>query len=64
MIEAIKKIEVIKNIPESVYDFLYRTDQRFKDLIIQLEYAKAIEDDDKKDVVLQTIHSEYGKEFI
>jgi|TARA_A100000172_G_scaffold17276_1_gene9516 hypothetical protein len=57
-------MDVIKNLPETIYEHLYNTDQRFKTLIIQLEHAQSTQDDDQKDIVLSTIHNEYGKEFI
>ena len=55
---------VIKNLPQIIHDSLVITDQRYKDLIVQLQYAKETQDDDKKDLVLHTLHNEYGKEFV
>lgn len=55
---------VIKNLPQVIHDSLVKTDQRYKDLIVQLQHAKEIQDDDKKDLVLHTIYNEYGKEFV
>ena len=57
-------MEIIKNIPDQLYSWLYNTDQRFKSLIIQLEMAKSCENEDEKELVLQTIHTEYGSKFI
>ncbi len=57
-------VQVIKNIPQAVHDYLVKTDERYKALIIQLQHAREIQDDDRKDLVLHTIHNEYGKEFV
>lgn len=56
-------INIIKNLPEHIHEYLYKTDERYKDLLIQLELAKQTENEDEKDVVLQTIYTEFGKEF-
>jgi len=56
-------INIIKNLPEHIHEHLYKTDQRYKSLLIQLEMAKQTENEDEKDIVLQTIYTEYGKEF-
>tara|TARA_R100000234_G_C4876538_1_gene125517 strand:+ start:145 stop:318 length:174 start_codon:yes stop_codon:yes gene_type:complete len=57
-------MEIIKSLPETIYQHLYDTDQRFKSLIIKLEHAQTTQNDDEKDLVLSTIHNEYGKEFV
>ena len=56
-------INIINNLPQTLLDRLEKTDERFKSLIIQLEHARVTDNEDKKDIVLQTIHSEYGREF-
>tara|TARA_R100001198_G_C5112631_1_gene139340 strand:+ start:106 stop:282 length:177 start_codon:yes stop_codon:yes gene_type:complete len=56
-------INPIKNMPETVHNWLYQTDKRYQSLMIQLEHAKQTENDDEKEIVLQTIYTEFGKEF-
>lgn len=56
-------IITINNLPQTLLDRLEQTDERFKSLIIQLEHARVTDNEDKKDLVLHTIHSEYGREF-
>jgi len=56
-------LSAIKNLPEAIHQWLYNTDERYKSLHIQLELAKQCEDEDQKDLVLQTIYTEYGINF-
>jgi hypothetical protein len=57
-------INIINNLPERLHEYLYTTDQRYKSLIIQFERAKQCQDEEQKDLVLQTIHTEYGEQYV
>ena len=57
-------VTFIDNIPSYIYDKLYKTDKRFKELINELEYAKSIQDDDKINLAVNSIYDEFGKELI
>lgn len=62
--KGVVMISAIKNLPETIHQWLYDTDERYKSLHIQLELAKQCENEDQKDLVLQTISTEYGSKFI
>ena len=57
-------VTFIDNIPSYIYDKLYQTDERFKELIVEYEYAKSIQDDDKINLAVNSIYDEFGKELI
>ena len=57
-------VTFIDNIPSYIYDKLYKTDKRFKELIVEYEYAKSIHDDDKINLAVNSIYDEFGKELI
>ena len=57
-------VTFIDNIPSYIYYKLYQTDERFKELIVEYEYAKSIQDDDKINLAVNSIYDEFGKELI
>ena len=57
-------VTFIDNIPSYIYDKLYQTDEWFKELIVEYEYAKSIQDDDKINLAVNSIYDEFGKEII
>tara|TARA_R110002020_G_scaffold379465_1_gene590655 strand:+ start:960 stop:1139 length:180 start_codon:yes stop_codon:yes gene_type:complete len=56
-------IKIIKNLPETIHQWLYDTDERYKSLHIQLEMARQSKNEDEQEIVLQTIYTEYGSNF-
>tara|TARA_X000001388_G_C2217121_1_gene117711 strand:- start:1095 stop:1274 length:180 start_codon:yes stop_codon:yes gene_type:complete len=56
-------IRIIKNLPETIHQWLYDTDERYKSLHIQLEMARQSKNEDEQEIVLQTIYTEYGSNF-
>ena len=42
------------------YEFLYNTDDRFRSLMVQVEQAREIKDDEKVNMLASSIYLEYN----